>query len=111
MKFATVMAVMILAAAQSAPGAPPKVFPKGAEALKAALREALSKLEGELTAADLRKVTMLGAAQRQVRDLSPLTNAVSMKSLWLHHNHINNVNNYHSHLHHHHNNNDDDNNW
>lgn len=69
----------------------PKVIPNSPEAkaaIEAAIREELKKPTGELTEADLDKVTKLKLWSKQLTDVSALAGLTKMQILWLHDNQL-----------------------
>lgn len=69
----------------------PKIIPNSPEAkaaIEAAIREEIKKPTGELTEADLEKVTKLKLWSKKLTDVSALTGLTKMKVLWLHDNQL-----------------------
>ncbi len=70
---------------------PPKVVPNSPEAkaaIEAAIREAADKPTGELTKADLEKVTRFVLSFNQITDLKPLAGLTELEELLLDNNQI-----------------------
>ncbi len=86
-----VFAVLVCGSGMQPAPKPIKVVPNGPKAkaaIEAAIREAAGKPTGELTKADLEKVTRLDLIRNKITDLKPLAGLTKLNLLWLYENQI-----------------------